>query len=505
MRRFLHTPNQRFTTALLVSIVSTIFFLRYLWSLSLGNGDELFFSTGAGAFNVPDGTLAQWKEFFAWLWWEHTGRTADWLSGAVYFFGDEEGRWIVSTLTAVSAGVITWCLRRFHDYYRGDSSDSWFVAPIALLALLFAYAVRSLISLVNFTMYSAAVCNYLVPTAVIFVVVYIALTTQSLLALYTAAFLAALTATMHEQAAAVLAFLAFLFILHRRSQWALSHRLGTSLLTFAGVIEMFLSPGLHAKLARVAAVAPPTPKPLPHKLAETFYGFSVHFPSLGLLMSIVIAGYLIHTIRRNPQAWWNTALLLGLCLSTAVWRICMAAFALSHPIGSKKTIVLSCMLMMVIWLLAPLMSPEKLARAGTLLLLSAAVSLAIPAAAGLSAVRVYNYPLVFLISFLIWTIFLLVSARKTCHRTDNAFRISVAAVLLSGVLLFTSLWVIAQATIAFQSNFEPGLADLKMQEDHCQQTLCPAQDPALPYPPAMSGYGEHDYASVDAVLEWIEK
>lgn len=490
-----------FLAALGLTTASVTLFLRYLWSLSLGNGDELFFSTGAGDFNVPQGTMKQWASFFSWLWWEHTGRTADWLSGAVYFFGDEEGRWIVSLLTALSAATITWCLYYlFHKLYR-VSMGAWILGPISVLSMLFAYSTLSLTPLANLTMYSAAVCNYLVPASLIFFSITLATTSKGLASLYAASILGGLTATMHEQAAAVLAVLSLFFIVYGTPRFSLPHRIFTSAIVFVGVVEMFFAPGLHAKLNRVASVAPETPIPITQKLLTSFHGFGIYFPLLGLFMSAVIACYLFSFIQNQNNKRLPKLLLGLLAISTGGWAFSVFTHLLKLPFASVSSSGFACMVMMTVWLITPLLSPRPHIRWGAVLLIAAAASLAIPAAAGLSAVRVYNYPLIFFFAFFTWSGF-----NALNHLEENPSRSTriLTSVLFTALTLMT-LWVIGHAFVAFQANYAPGVEDLERQESICQSNICPAVDPTLPYQSALSGYGEHDYASTDAVLEWLEK
>lgn len=502
MQRFVSNPTRHFALALVGTSLLVTLVLRYLWALSLGNGDELFFSTGAGAFNVPEGSWSQWGEFFSWLWWEHTGRTADWLSGAVYFFGDEEGRWIVSALTAFSAASITWSLHRLYIRDVTVSSRVWLIAPVAILSFVFSYSTKTLTALANLTMYSAAVSNYLVPTALIFIVITAVLTSEKTSTLYVHALLAGLVATMHEQAAAVLAVLVCVFLIFASERWSFPHRLGSSLVVLAGVVEMFMAPGLHAKLNRVAEASQAVPPSLPHKLVASFSSFGVYFPFLGILISIVTATYLIIFIRSNIRRSLAIGMLVTLCLSTFVWLVYLAAVIARLSFASKKIVGAACIIMMLMWLVTPLLSASKTVQFSSLLMLCAAGSFSIPAAAGLGAVRVYNYPVIFFIAFLVWSIYL--AAYPPCGETTPPGR-PVLSALLATCLLVMSIWVLTQATIAFRANYAPGLQDLEKQDSQCTLEICQAKDPAIPYPPAMSGYGDHDYASTASVLEWIEK
>ncbi|MDK7733847.1 hypothetical protein QP568_06035 [Propionimicrobium lymphophilum] len=505
-RNFIISTRNLFVVLGLAAIPTTIF-LRYLWSLSLGNGDELFFSTGAGRFEVSEGSPSQWADFFSWLWWKHTGRTADWLSGSVYFFGAKDGRWIISILTVLSATTITWCLHRLSTiYYHSKSASIYWVAPVSLLTLLFSYSCTSLYPLANLTMYSAAVCNYLVPSALICSVLTFGLIAQRTAALYGAAVIGSIAATMHEQAAATLAVLAVLFVIIGSSKWPILHRFGCATIIFSGVIEMFLAPGLHSKLARFSTSSPEIPISMPNKLITTFYAFGVYFPFLGAVISTIIALYLICFIRLSQKRFWSIALLGLLSVSFATWVLSLLFFALKHSTGSQTIIGLSCMAMMAVWLVTPLLSHSKPIRFGTLIFLCAASSLAIPAAAGLGAIRVFNYPVIFFLIFQIWTAYIIVgNPSELFGHGGTATRHFSKKWLLPVVYLLMSAWVMGWSLIALQENYVPGVTNLEIQDASCLQENCPAADPNLPHPSAMSGYGEHDYANTDAVLEWLEK
>lgn len=498
--------SRQFAVATMLSLAVSIFFLRYLWSLSLGNGDELFFSTGAGRFEIGEGSREQWRDFFSWLWWEHTGRTADWISGAIYYFGPDAGRWMASILAALSAGVITWCLHRLSRYMNVIHSQEVVMAPISMLTLLFSYSATGLKPLANLTMYSAAVANYLIPSALIFVVITITLTAKKLPALYSASVIGLFVASMHEQAAAVLLILAVIFVVRGPSKWPLTHRILSSLIVGSGIIEMFSAPGLHAKLARVATVEPETALSMPRKVITTFYTFGAYYSIPGLLISVVVAFYLISYTRVSKHKRWSWALLGGLFLSTTIWATSIFFPNLNSQSPPQVINGAACIVMVTIWLVTPLISTNQAVRFGFILLSAAAASLAIPAAAGLSAVRVLNFPIVFLLGFILWNAQSVVGAAilNTGLQRQRLTRV-LSRLLIPAILIFISIWVMVHSVVAFRANYDPGIADLKKQAANCKSELCPATDPLLPYPQAKAGYGNHNYANTSNVLEWLGK
>ena len=269
------------------------------------------------------------------------------------------------------------------------------IAPISLLTLLFSYSATNLQSLVNLTMYSAAMCNYFVPSALIFVVLILVLTTEKTLYLYAAAAVGFIAATMHEQSAAILAVLCLLLLIIGPQRWHIIHRSAAVLIVVAGIIEMFMAPGLQNKLSRVAAAAPEAPVSLPRRLVTTFYGFSVYFPLTAIMISAILVIYLIYYIRSSLHPHWGIILLVSLSFTTLLWSLCRVLLFLDSPASSQALTGLFCMLMMIVWVVVPLLSSEKSVRFGSVIFLCAASSMAIPAAAGLGAVRVFNFPVIF--------------------------------------------------------------------------------------------------------------
>lgn len=506
MPAFLKNPSQRFSAALVASFLVNTLFLRLLWSYSLGNGDELFFSTGGGRFNVSDGTVTQWAELLSYIWWEHNGRTIDWLSAAVYFFGEDAGRWIASVITTLSAAIIVWCIHRLVTFSHPEKRIPVLIAPIAISSILFSYSTLSLAPLANLTMYSASSVNYLVPSCMLMLAVTLVTTGHKLSSLYLGAVIALLTATMHEQSAVMVAALMLVLLFAGSKRWKLQHRLAASLIAVFGVAEIFLSPGLHNKLDRAAALVSQEAVSLPRKVVTTFYAFGMYFPLLGLTVSAVIFFYLIRFSISDRYRTLSISLLTTLTLSTALWILETALLLVSSPLGSQTLAGLSCITMMTSWILTPLLASSPAIRFGSLFFLSAAASLAIPAATGLGAVRVFNYSIIFFITFLLWSTMIGSDELPHMGESSSSYRAdSSASIVLLTALALMSAWVMTRAWTAFEANYDPGLESLIHQATQCNKSVCPAIDPQLPYPDALSGYGDHDYASTEAVLEWLEK
>ncbi|WP_222566257.1 hypothetical protein [Actinomyces sp. HMSC065F11] len=497
------TSERGLLKALVISTIPIALFLRYLWSLSLGNGDELFFSTAAGTFDIGQGTWAQWSDFFYWLWWEHTGRTADWISGAIYLLGDGVGRWLASILATLSAGIITWCLYRLSKYFGLAPTPPAIAVPVSLLTLLFSYSAAGLTPLVNLTFYSAAVANYFVPGALIFAVLTMAMVSNKTSTLYLASIIGSITATMHEQAAIILLVLVILLVVADPQRRPLQHRLISSLIVLAGVVEMFLSPGLHAKLTRVAAAQPEVVTSVPHKILITFYTFGAYYSIMGLLTSALVVAYLVAYICQSRQTVSSWILIVVLGISTTVWLTGIRQLGIESPFSSHTLNGLACIVMVITWLITPLISNSNAVRFGSVLLIAAGGSLAIPAAAGLSAVRVLNFPIIFLMGFQLWTMHLGVHAATTSSFNKMNVKQFLTSAAIPTALLVLSMLAIINTTIAFEANSKPGLEDLTKQDIACSQARCPAQDPQIPYPKAFAGYGNHDYASTRSVLEWL--
>lgn len=496
--------NNRFLVALTFSVVISAFYLRYLWSLSLGNGDELLFATGGGRFRIGEGSLAQWADFLSYIWLEHNGRTADWIASAVYFFGADAGRWIISILTPLTVGVITLCLYKLGEAFGLSSKVSVIVAPLSMLTLLFSYSAVGLKSLANLTMYSAAVANYFVPSALIFVVLTIAVTAQKSTVLYLGSILGFIAATTHEQAATVLLVLVALFLFFGPKRWSLRQKLISSLIVLSGVAEMFLAPGLHAKLTKVSTARTDLDVALPRKIVNTIAEFGTFYSIMGVLTSAIVAVYLISYIRMSRYLHLSWTFLVVLLLSTTVWLLTALDPTLIFPSEAQIINGLAGIVMMATWLVTPLLSNLKAVRFGSVLLFSAAASLLIPAAAGLAGVRGFNFPIIFLLSFQIWNIYLSANPRGAASSVEHYQRNRLPyRLLLPSVLLLLSVWVIAGATIAFQSNFEPGVEALKEQDANCTEAICRLENLELPYPDAKAGYGKHDYSNTSSVIQWL--
>lgn len=497
--------NDKTLLFLLLSSIAASGFLRYLWSLSLANGDELFFSNGAGSFSTPSRAWSEWRSFFSWLWWEHTGRTADWLSGMFYFFGVSSGKWIASLCASLSAALIVWSLYRLHRVFRPHRQPHAVFVPLGVFALIFVYAFDTLVALVNLTMYSAAVANYLVPSALICLVITLIVENRSASSVYAAAFLACLTATMHEQAAAVLAVLAVIYMLKSARLHPLHTRLFVTGLTSLGVLEMFLAPGLHHKLGRVAANASEPPSPLWQKVRNSLFSFGFYFPTLVFLLTAAVIVLVIVAVRKKERVQAHVALGVLSVVCTAAWFLMFQYYVASPADSLKWILTLALALTLSTWIVIPLMSRTPWMAAGAIFIVCAASSIAIPAAAGLGAVRVFNYPVIFAICFLLWTL-MGIESRQISILTPRSFRREILlARLLATVLIVLTALTMVHSVIAFRANYTPGVALLQQQRQQCDQQICPAIDPVLPYPDALSGYGDHDYAGVEAVLNWIEQ
>lgn len=474
--------------------------LRYLWSLSLGNRDEIFFSTGAGRFEIGAGSLSQWGEFFSWIWWEHTGRTADWLSGTIYLFGAEAGKWLVSILTATSIGAIVWCFQRLLSIFYAAPKRPLLTIPIAMLALLFSYSYSDLKLQSNLTTYSAAVCNYIVPTALVIIAITLVLTGSRTYHLYSAAIIGFAAATMHEQAATVVATLAVLLFVLGPTRWSRLHRFISSALMFLGVLEMFMAPGLRTKLDRASSAIDHASDPVIFKIIRTFSTYGEYFPVIIVLVSGVLVFQLLRTAFDTGRKISVSLLALVILGSSVLWGVSFKFPDLDFGVDPYILSGTSCGITMIAWLVAPLFARTQATRFGSVILLCAAASMAIPAVAGLSQnLRVFNYPSLFLIAFLIWSMF---TGSQFFGKNNTGVQISgIATAILATILLLVSINVTLRVVTAFHENYAIGLEDLQRQQAACTHVHCLATNPDVPHPRALSGYSGNE--DINYVLEWI--
>lgn len=484
------------------SFLGCALLLRYLWSYSLANGDELFFSNGAGNLDSADASADQWLSFMSWLWWEHTGRTADWLSALVYVWGISPGKWIASVLAAASASLIVLCLYQLHIHFSEVSTSRLTFIPLGVLALLFLPAADTLLSAANLTMYSAAVSNYLVPTSLIITILTMVVVNPTSTRLTIASLLGAVAGTLHEQSAAMIIVLVIALIAFGENLAPLRTRVFVSLLPLAGALEMFLSPGLHSKLSKVALAQSPMGAPsLSVKVATSFYGLGVYYPLLIALISITLAITLSH---QNPGIRERRTAAATIALSVA-FLFTVAAFFLWSSSLTQFAVSASTFILIVEWAVALYQLETHTRTMGFLFFLLAMTSLSIPALSGLSAIRVYNYTILLSLILVLWLLMMLGEpvSPTPCVAPASSTKVKQKSLLVALIIALLSMTGMGKVVVAFHDNYSPGLADLQHQQSACNALLCQAEDPVLPYQRAISGYGDHDYADVERVIEWI--
>lgn len=492
--------STRFLT-LFFTFVAATGTLRYLWSLSLANGDELFFSNGAGTLNSSTASTLEWWNFITWLWWEHTGRTADFLSAFVYFWGISSGKWIASILASASSLLIVLCLERLHVQLYPSRSIPLIFIPFGVGTLLFLPAADTLLATANLTLYSAAVSNYLVPTALTLLAIRLVVVNPSLSRLITSSAIGGVTATMHEQSAAMHIVLVTVFLMTGCSSLTLRSRALASVFPLMGAAEMLFSPGLHNKLAKVALSQPATDGPsLLGKFSATFFGIGIYYPLVLTLISLVIVLSVLH--KKSKTGYLVRVFLL---LSILALLISVGSFFLHPSEVSLRAVSLSAFLLLTCWVLSALLDNSYAGRLGLLFLVLAATSLSIPAVSGLSAIRVFNFTMLFSIVFLIWNVLVLFSRGSLSMPTDYTHHLVRNTKRVLPFILVASMTIIGfgKTLIAFQENYDPGIAALRQQHAVCSAALCRAIDPSVPYQRAVSGYGNHDYADIERVLQWI--
>lgn len=504
------TSRSRTTATVLIGIYMLLMtlFLRYLWSLSLANGDELFFSTARGSFPIGEGTARQWADFLSWLWWEHTGRTADWLSAAIYFGGASSGKWLSSFISAACSATVALSLGHLGAFY---AKRKVLTPPLFLLgttSIILAPGVDTLNALANYTMYSAAVINYLVPVTLIILALRVYLTSHAQWRASIAGLLAGVSATMHEQAAATVIVLCLLALAIRPATTSLRQRVTFAALGLAGSVEMFLAPGLHNKLARAAVnVASPGPS-LPQRLATVLYAFGAYFPLTAVMITAAALALFTYRMRQSSRGWPTVTIIVVTILATALWFF--AARWQYTQIGTtefsptvKIFLILAGTLMMVSWVVLPLLGAETHVGSGALFTACAAASFTIPAAAGLSAVRVFTYPVLFGLCLILWAI--MVPRAHHAESGGGPDRAASSLRLATATLLgFSTVTAAVNLFLSLNANFQPGLEALHTQRAECQEEKCAAQElNNLPYPAIFSGYGDHLYCDVSGVLEWM--
>lgn len=487
------SSSARLTWTAAATVLVTTLVLRVLWAYSLANGDELFFSNGAGHFDNSQATWAQWYDFMAWLWLEHTGRTADWLSGAIYMWGIGTGKWLTSLLTAGSATLIAVSLTRLHSYAHSAKASAVAI-PVSVAVLLFLPAFDTLTAPVNLTMYSAAVCNYLVPSALIIFALTLVIENRSRASHLAASLLAALTATMHEQSALIIIVLVLLYLVATAGQ-PLGVRILASILPLAGAAEMFLAPGLAHKLNRATVITEDS-RSLVSKLASSLLAYSSSYPAVSVLVSL----FLVVTIALCTRLALKRAVLASFGAAILIWVLSLGLFVVLKSDLGKGLLVLSTALLLLSWLVVSWLAETSRQRIGFLLLLISATAFGLPAAAGLVQIRVFNFTIIFILSFVAWSVIRLSHCARA-HRRHRALAMS-STVLIAITVLAAATGMI-KLLVSFSANYEPGIQHLTEQDQACSQELCPAVDPPLPYQRALSGYGDHDYADTHRVLEWI--
>lgn len=426
-------------------------FFRVVWTFSLANGDEFFFSTLKGRTIPGQYSFTEFTEFLRFLWVEHTGRSADWLSTAVYFFGLDTGLWIVSFLTSFSVCLIAYSVYRFLRFYA-PKKPHFLMAATAIVCAVFAvftpaYMHTNYVS--NLLLYSAAVCNYLVVVALLVYVWALTSVSNRRKDWFLASVLVFLAGTTHEQAAVAVISLVGLTLI---SRWKHTPRKRLFFYTFSGLCGaaiMLLSPGLHNKLA-VASTSVTATDNMLAKIKFSLRALQIQYQNLVVSLFIMgVAGLILIYLNRQ-----------------------------SAP-KLRQTIV-------------PLLTLTAVTVA----------TLSIPLASGVGQIRVFHYPI--LLGGVAASIAFCLGAASL---RPGKKKLTYFLPLFLTLLTLTGYAVLgAHNTFASQYyNYPAGRAQLLEQIKNCSQPVCLVTDPQnLPVKFAFSGYGEHDYVNTRNLQLWLD-
>lgn len=428
-------------------------FFRYVWEFSLANGDEFFFANLKGRAPVANYSLADLGDFFYFLWSEHTGRTADWLSTLVYFFGFSTGRWITSAFTAFSIVLIAMSIYRVSRVFFTESIGATWAAAVATLVAVFAVAAPAMFHTAyvsNLLVYSAAICNYLVVVALLCWVWALGLTAQTPSSWLLGAGLAFLIGTSHEQAAIAAVTLAVGLIWVRRKDFSKTLLAAFPVAALGGAAFMFLSPGLHQKLARTN---------LDKNLSQGLLG-----KTKASLKALFIQ------YENYPY------LLLGLGILGLVILAAVFFFAKTPPVSPSAHPVSAILLLALV----------------------ATATMSIPLGSGTGQIRVFNYPILLAgVAAAVSVCFAVILVRTTSIRLF----LFGAAVLLWG---FYAGGGLAHTFWSQYENYPAGKMQLVEQIKTCSQSSCILTDPInLPVKHAFSGYGDNEYATTADLRLWL--
>ncbi|OKL48307.1 hypothetical protein BSR28_00965 [Boudabousia liubingyangii] len=492
--------------------LSAFFFIRLLWNYSLGNGDEIYFSTGHSTFKIHEGTRQQWWDFFKMLWVSHTGRTADWLSGAVFYWGANVGKWLVSAITVLCAALIAKSTLKLSGAITGH--NAWLIEITWILSVLFLFPFATLSSSSNLLLYSAAICNYLVPAALLiwslqfFFIRNGGSVTHSLAAGSTLG----IVATMHEQAAAiVLVWVAIMGLLYLK-EIGLKNYLLFSVPALVGSIEMFLAPGLWAKLGTFNEATPD--RPLLQKISLTFFSWNLHYSVLVIGFSILMAASVL-TARSLSLLLRLSIATVSLILSVS-WLYLLSDMDLQSFLegNSYRTVSVIGSLSLLAWFIISLVIWLDHGSKIVFTISAFGVSFGLAALPGLGQIRVFNYPMLFLLSsiFLVLLDFIYVKGtqntrnaqiQKSQSPLEKLLRLTAA--ISVGLMIFSSFFTARNLYVAQSENYPVGVTFLKAVKQQCGHEKCPLKDiPKLPNRTAFPGYADDNKTYVEDILAWIE-
>lgn len=497
------TPSGRRALLYILTFGAIAACTRVFWMFSLGNGDELLFSSAGGVAPPGQATYEQWGAFAWKVWAVLSGRTADWLSSFVYISSVSNGKWIASILAAGSSTLLAASLYRLHRVFHPETHLSLLFIPVTASAFAFLPAFDTVNGTANLTMYSAAVCNYTVPASLILFSVTLVVENSTTGSVLLGSFFGALAATMHEQAAIAMLLLSLIYLLRGASLQRLGVRVASVVIVAFGASVMFLSPGLHDKLGRVESEVVAVGPSLASKAANTFHAFGLYFPATGLLVSFAMI-ITFATMTSRVSARIRKIVIIAIAIENFVWAVLIVIHLLTRSDITFVLLALSTLFLFSTWLAIAALTTVPWQRVTFLLLLCAAVTFAIPAAAGLGGIRAYNYPLLFFIAILAWTVANVCAEQPALSLAKEPATSprKLGLTLFGLVALFSAVGAL-KIGFTMTQNYAVGLADLQRQGEECRQSLCFAVDPPLPYPHAHSGYGEHDYAGIEAALLWV--
>lgn len=456
-----HSPFRVSATAYfwLYGLLLSAFF-RFIWTFSLANGDEFFFASLRGAATPGNYSLKELGDFLYFLWAEHTGRTADWLSTLIFYFGFDAGLWLTSALTGGSATLFAFAVFRFLRIAQPGFATKQLVFQSLLAATfaLFAPAVTKVAYVSNLLVYSAAICNYLVFASLLVLAWSLVFTSVSQRAWVGASLLAFLVASSHEQAAVAVVTLAGLLWFTRLQAVGAPKLLGFTVASLLGAAAMFASPGLHHKLGRASV--------------DTSL-------SAGLLLKAKTS-----LLAFGSQYHW----LLAFLFCIGVWGLITlqeVKAGRSQRNSAKK--------------------PRTSAFAALLVLALVAVStLSIPLASGVGQTRVFHYPLLLggLAAVTAYQLGFQLQ-RPGKKKSQNRWQLFAHKLGTLGLVLI----VVGGIIVTFWSqyaNYPAGRVQLEAQIEACESGRCQLTDPTgLPVHHGFSGYGDHDYANTQYMEMWL--